>query len=82
MRNKETLYRLCPHVVLEPQDDGRIAVRSRFISPPGTVAWQCQECGRTTHDTDFIQNNIQHWAKHPEQYVARRKKMGKINKKL
>lgn len=81
VRKKDALYRLCPHVVLEPHD-GRIAFRNQFVSPPGTNAWWCQECGYITYDDAFMDNNIEYWAKHPEQYSARRKKMGKLIKRL
>lgn len=81
VRKKETLSRLCPHVVLG-QHKGQTAFRSQFVSPPGTTAWQCQECGRTTYDHTFIENNIQYWAEHPEQYTTTRKKMIKLSKKL
>ena len=71
---------LCTHVALA-NIDGRIEVRSTFISPFGTTAWQCQECYHVTHDTTWIKENTNYWASHPDEWLKRAKQIEKLAKK-
>ena len=80
-QKKEQLRVLCPHVDAT-QQDGQPAVRSTFISPPGTVAWQCQDCGLVTHDRAWVEEQTAYWANNPNELVERMKKMDKLTKKV
>ena len=78
-RNKERAKALCPHVRLTTID-GEPAVQSTFMSPPGTVAWQCQQCGAITYDQAAIDESAYYWRKHPLELMERLKKIDKLNK--
>lgn len=78
---EENLRRLCPHV-RTTLEDGKPAVQSTYISPPGTRAWQCQQCGHVTHDEEAIEQCSQYWANNPNELIENSKKMKKLAKKL
>ena len=44
--------------------------------------WQCQQCGRITHDADEVQENLARWAKNPQAYLERIKKQNKLGEKF
>ena len=68
-KKEENLRSLCPHAQMV-QEGGEYGVRSTYISPMGTLAWQCQNCGDVTHDEAAVREINAYWAKDP---VLRRK---------
>lgn len=72
-----TAMNLCPHVRTVKVDDG-IELHSTFISPPGTVAWQCQRCKTITHDEGWIDANTKYWLEHPHELGERFDKLHKM----
>jgi len=80
-RKEEHLRSLCPHVQAT-KEDGELCLRSTYISPPGTVAWQCQKCGRWTHDDYEVNENLRWWSVNVEAFIERKKQIEKLGKKL
>lgn len=80
-QQKERLRMLCPHVRMSDVD-GQPAVRSTYISPPGTTAVQCQLCHHTTHDRAEIEENTKIWANNPAALIERVKLINKRMKKF
>ena len=80
-QKEENLWALCPHV--QPSYvDGKPAMRSTFMSPSGTLGWQCQACGRFTHDEAWIDQNTEYWLCNPKELTKRIKKRSRLAKKL
>ena len=75
---KERAKGLCPHVTLLTNNHGKPALRSTFISPPGTVAWQCQSCGAITYDKAWIDENTMCWLNNTRELMKRYKKITKL----
>lgn len=80
-RKKLKLRSLCPHADITEQD-GQLAVRSTFISPPGTTAYQCQDCRHVTHDKAWIYENTEHWANNPKDLMERLEQLDKLTKEF
>ncbi len=78
-QKKEQLRSLCPHVH-GTYHEGQPAVRSTFISPPGTTAYQCQDCHYVTHDRAWVHENAEYWANNPVQLIERTKQIEKLTK--
>ena len=53
-----------------------------YVSPPGTLAWQCQVCGQVTYDEEGMDKSGDYWAKNPQHLLDRLKKMKKAASKL
>ena len=81
-RKEDHLRSMCPHAVFSEAGQGQLAVRGTYISPPGTTAWQCQLCGRWTHDAAQAQEGVAYWAKHPDKLRARQAQISAKAKKL
>lgn len=78
---KEKIKALCPHV--RPTYIGeKQAVQSMFMSPPGTVAWQCQRCGMTTHDKAQVNEIARYWSENPRELLERLALIEKLSAKL
>lgn len=81
--NQHKLINACTHVELTPAGNGKIAARSYYISPPGTIQWQCQRCGHTKHiQGDEIEREMDYYLKNLDVYAEKNKKFVKILKKL
>lgn len=80
-QKEENLRLLCPHVTMLKNGE-EIAWRPNYVSPFGTLDWQCQRCGRVTNDEQEIKEIVRYWAAHPEEYLERNKKMARLAKKL
>ena len=80
-QKEENLKALCPHV--RPDHvDGELGLRSTFLSPAGTLIWQCQQCGVTTHDQGWIDHNTRYWINHPDELTKRFRKITKLSESL
>ena len=73
-QRKENLRTLCPHARFA-DDNGKLVLRSSYVSPPGTTAWQCQECGDVTHDHAVVDEALNYWAAHPKELHERREEI-------
>ena len=80
-RLENRLTKLCPHVRFTFDGDVYV-IKSTFISPSGTMAWQCQQCGKVTYDVDGIDAGVTYWLENIDELLTRNKKMQKIAKKL
>lgn len=80
-RKEGAIRALCPHAYLS-EEDGTLVVHSSFISPPGTVAWQCQRCGAVTHDRNATVDNQTYWARYPDKLLEVEKKIERLTKML
>ncbi|MGI9250517.1 MAG: hypothetical protein ACR2PR_04905 [Pseudohongiellaceae bacterium] len=77
----ERLRNMCPHV--RPLiENGEPSLLPTFISPPGTQALICQECGVKTYDHERINQIVEYWAKNPSALGEQWKKMKKLEEKL
>ena len=81
-QTEENLTLLCPHVTWEVDNSGTVQVRSAYVSPSGTMAWQCQLCGSITNDTGHPSRVAQYWANNPKALIKRHKKMSRLARKL
>ena len=80
-QQEENLKQLCLHSYLD-QEDGKIVLRSSFISPFGTTAYQCQLCGQITYDEDAVRHVARYWAENPVELEQRVRQINKLAKKL
>lgn len=81
-RQKLRYRSLCPHVDLHIQSDNTVEVRSLYVSPSGTTAWQCQRCGAVTHGQETIEIEMQYWANNSLAYVQRMKRQNRVGRRL
>ena len=44
-RLRQKIKNYCTHINIEKFHDGKIGVRSTFVSPHGTTSWICEKCG-------------------------------------
>lgn len=80
-RKEEPLRLRCPHV--EPDwENGKPLVRSRYISPSGTSAWTCQDCGKQTYDRTEVERVGEYWAEHPIELLERIEEMKELARQL
>ena len=81
--NHQKIRNACPHMELAPSDDGKIAVRSFFVSPPGTMQWQCQKCGLIKYATaeDEHERLANYYVENIDVYNKKMKKFSKLLKK-
>lgn len=77
----ENIRILCPHVRVS-SEGGRYTIHSTYISPSGTLAWQCQMCGDVTHDQQSTEAVQKYWANNLDKLAERHKKMEKLARKL
>ena len=80
-RLEDDLRMLCPHHYFI-KEDGKLIIASEFVSPPGTLAWQCQRCDHISHDKRKMDQDSKYWGKNPNALMERQKEMEKIAKKL
>lgn len=80
-QKERNLRMLCPHVRVSDRD-GRLNFNSTYVSPPGTLAWQCQMCGNITQDDAAVQENTAWWAVNPNELSERNDKIMRLLKKL
>ena len=80
-RKEEILRSLCPHVRVSKSANG-LVIKTTYISPPGTVGWQCQQCGHFTYDDDAVNETAEFWGTHLGELNRRNRKMDKLAKKL
>lgn len=79
---RKKLMNACPHVELTPYGKKQIAVKCLFVSPPGTIQWQCQRCGivRYLNDEDVKQLET-YYVNNIREYNMKTKKFQKLLKK-
>lgn len=80
-RLEDDLRMLCPHHCFIKEGD-EIRIASEFVSPPGTLAWQCQRCGHISYDKFKMEQDARYWAENPSALIGQNKKMKKPAKKL
>ena len=80
-RLEKNLRMLCPHHYIINEGD-EVIIATEFVSPPGTLAWQCQRCGRISYDEHKINQESKYWAESPNALMERKKQMEKVVKKL
>ncbi len=78
----QKLKNACTHVQLKPTNDGQIQGQSLYVSPRGTIQWQCQRCGNVTHDLgDEFQGAVSYYLKNIDEYHKKNKRFSKLLKK-
>lgn len=81
-QNLTKLRNACPHVELIYHGDNKVESKFLFISPPGTVQWQCQKCGIAKHFRDGEPEEIQkYYIDHITEYSDKMKRFHKLLKK-
>lgn len=84
-RNKKLLQKLrnaCTHIEIIQQEDEQIIIRFLFISPPGTLQYQCQRCGAAKYLNDGEAEEMQsYYANNIDEYNKRMKRFSKLLKK-
>ena len=72
------LQAMCPHCVMEPMEDGRIAVQGLAQSPPGTIQAQCTRCHRVfVGGLDESSEGLRYWQANPIQWMKAEKRFRK-----
>jgi hypothetical protein len=78
---KAKLRNACTHVELKALEDG-VEGRLLFISPPGTLQWQCQRCGLVRYINGNEGNEmVKRWIDDIDAYNERNKKFQKLLRK-
>lgn len=70
------LQEACPHLLITKGKSF-----SQFIQK-SNGAWQCDSCGKTTHDENFVEYNIEYWTGNLEKYVDANEKRQELIEKL
>ena len=81
-RRRDQVKVLCPHAEPVLDEDGDRRIRSFFVSPSGTLNFQCGRCGLVVNDEDIIYRLMAYWEQHPKDLSAREKKFQSHLKKL
>ena len=80
-KQKDKLKNICPHVFIE-NIDGNLTIQSSKISPSGTDAWQCRQCGLVSYagtskeEIEYWKNNIAEFGERQRSLKKQAKKMG------
>ena len=77
----KALMASCPHVMIITGLEKK-AVRSRYVSPVGSLAFRCEGCGMTVHTEQEIRLAVNYWNAHLDELEEKIKKRDKIAKKL
>jgi len=77
------LQNACTHLEFISDDKTRkVGFQSLFISPPGTLQWQCQRCGLVKHLQDNeIERQAEYYLQNPDEFKKQNKKFSKLLKK-
>ena len=78
----QKLRNACPHVQLKLTSDGKVQGQSLYVSPPGDIRWQCQQCGQVTHllGNEF-QEMVEYYLQNIDEYHKQDKKFTKLLKR-
>jgi hypothetical protein len=76
------LQNACTHIAFVTNDKGEGGFQSLYISPPGTLQWQCQQC----RDVKYMNNGeferqAEYYLKNPDEFLKQTKKFQKLLKK-
>ncbi len=76
------LRNACTHLEFFRNNEGQAGFRSFFISPSGTLQWQCQQCGLWKHLGDNeVNRQADYYSTHPKEFMKQNKKFYKLLKK-
>lgn len=82
----QKLINACTHVQIKHLSGDKFEGRSMYISPPGTIQWQCQRCGHVTHrqgdeferELEYYMSNIEEYKMKNDRFIKLLKKSGQI----
>jgi hypothetical protein len=82
-RHIPKLQNACTHLEFISNDKtSQVGFRSLFVSPPGTLQWQCQRCGLVKYlDDNELDRLANYYMKNPGEYKRQNKKFAKLLKK-
>lgn len=78
------LQNACTHLEFIFDDKmSRVGYQSLFVSPSGTLQWQCQRCGliRLHQNTDEVERQAHYYINNPDKFQKQTKKFHKLLKK-
>jgi len=79
---RQKIMNACPHVKVISNENGEYGLQSTYISPPGTMQWQCQRCGHATYKQDNeFEVRVQYYVDHIDDFNKQNKKFKKLLKK-
>jgi len=79
---RQRLINACPHVKNFVDEYGQHGLQSTYISPPGTIVWQCQRCGHQAYQQgDEFNVRVQYYIDHLDEFNAQNKRFKKLLKK-
>ena len=79
----DRLITLCPHAVMEKDEQGKVVVRMLTIKPPGTLQAICRRCGRVfIGGMDEVNDLMKRWAKNPKLFREQEDKFLKQCKRM
>ena len=71
---------ICPHVRIE-KDGADFFIQDLMVSPPGTINWQCQQCGLISV-MGTPKSEVEYWKNHPVELKKRQEQLHKHAKKM
>jgi hypothetical protein len=77
--NMAQLKNICPHGNLRLEGN-KFIFESFFSSPPGTIQWDCSQCGLVVNSEDDVKRMSESIT--PDSYIKKHKKFHKQAKKL
>lgn len=81
-QNRVKIMNACTHMEILLTEDKKMGVRSCFVSPPGTLQYQCQKCGLITYrDDEGWERTAKYYLNNPEEYKKQNDKFNKLLKK-
>lgn len=81
-QKEENLRALCPHVMIMIDGNSNEVIDTMFISPFGSVQWQCQNCGMVCDHESRVRDILNYWISNPKKLKKRYRKIYKLSKKL
>ena len=73
---------LCTHAETSLNEDGLIMFRATILTPPGTLAHECRQCGIASYDHAYFMAKAKHWADNPEKWMIAHKKVERHHQKF
>ncbi len=77
---KIKLQNICPHVSIEKRGDNFL-ITGLVVSPPGTIAWQCQRCGFVSY-AGTPEEEMEYWKNNPKELARLQESTNKQIKKM
>ena len=77
------LQNACTHLIfVSDKQAGKVGFQSMFVSPPGTLQYQCEQCGLIRNlQNGEVERDAQYYLEHPDEFKKQTAKFRKLAKK-